>query len=52
MTTVTQTRTKMPYSNWPIQRAKMTCETRAMAALTMRTRKRDQRNTLRNGVLR
>ena len=39
MTIVTQTRTKMPYSNEPIQRAISTWLTKAMTALTMRMEK-------------
>lgn len=35
--TSTQTKTKMPYSNSPIIRARIICETKAMAALKMRT---------------
>ena len=39
MTIVTQTRTKMPYSNEPIQRAISTWLMKAMTALTMRMEK-------------
>ena len=39
MTIVTQTRTKMPYSNEPIQRAISTWLMKAMTALTMRMAK-------------
>ncbi|EHK57928.1 hypothetical protein MAXJ12_07397 [Mesorhizobium alhagi CCNWXJ12-2] len=39
ITIVVQTRTKMPYSKLPIQRASRTWLTKAMAALTMRMEK-------------
>ena len=33
---ITQTKVKRPYSKLPIRRARMICETKAMAALTTR----------------